>query len=77
MLCCNNQTDQGDQTEGLEREGLERDGIGEGEIGIILCLSLTQKTFRITVPPALLDYIRSGTYSRIVFPNYDFSWGFL
>jgi hypothetical protein len=33
LVLCNNQTDQGDETEGLEREGLKIERYGKGQIG--------------------------------------------
>ncbi len=64
-LKINNQTDQGDKTEGLETEGLKGD-IGDGCEGIILCLSLIWETFRFTVPPAveLLTYWTTLLYKK-------------
>jgi hypothetical protein len=41
----NNQTDQGNETEGLKMEVIRGGGVGEGGCeGIILCLSLTKET---------------------------------
>ncbi len=46
---------------------------GEGGVTGFYCLSLTQETFRFTVPPAvaLMYYMRSGFFSKL-----EFSWGF-
>jgi hypothetical protein len=56
LLCNNNQTDQGEETEGLEREGLHIE-IFEWESMKRLYI----ETGRFTVPPAvaLLNYRRS------------------
>ena len=64
----NNQTDQRDETEGLEREGIRGGEIGNGQIEeggceeTFLCLSLNREACRFTVPPAvaLSNYISSG-----------------
>ncbi len=68
-----NQTDQGDETEGLEREGLKMERYGKGQIGeggceeTFLCLSQTKEKCRFTVPPAVtqLNYISSDILWRI------------
>jgi hypothetical protein len=68
-----NQTDQGDETEGLEREGLKMERYGKGQIGeggceeTFHCLSLNWVACRFTVPPAvaLSNYISSGILWRI------------
>ncbi len=68
-----NQTDQGDETEGLEREGLKMERYREGQIGeggceeTFHCLSQTWETCRFTVPPAvaLSNYISCGIRWRI------------
>jgi hypothetical protein len=70
----NNQTDQGDETEGLQREGLEMERyIGKRQIGeggwekTFHCLIQTKEKRRFTVPPAvaLLNNISSGILWRI------------
>jgi hypothetical protein len=44
----NNQTDQGNETEGLKMEVIRGGGVGEGGCeGIILCLSLTKETYTV------------------------------
>jgi hypothetical protein len=71
-----NQTDQGDETEGLKREGLKMERYGKGQIGeggceeTFHCFSQTWETCRFTVPPAvaLLNYISSGILWRIFSP---------
>ncbi len=55
LLCVfNDQTDQGDETDGFEGEGIRGEGIWEGGYeASIHCWRLTSETSRFTVPPAV------------------------
>jgi hypothetical protein len=74
-----NQTDHGDETEGLEREGLKMERLErEGEKRLFIVKSKTKEKCRFKVPSAvaLLNYISSVILWRI-FAKLEFSRGIL